>query len=122
MKLSELDTQKSGIDEAIKSQQLLWNEIESLRDWRRETAQAIKIIDEGGVPDQEESLGRIYVIMSGDYDFDHMPDIHKSAWPALRGVLDQTLACIEADLQRLGVEIDEPALFEDAAEDDEAVA
>lgn len=108
MKLStlELDAEK---------EQDRQNQIKRLRDWRRETAQTIKVIDDGGGDGGQNNLKALYVGLIGQDDdcqpLPMMPDIHESAWPALRAVLEQTIVCIEADLKRLGVEIDEPALY-----------
>lgn len=107
MKLSTFELEAKAAKDHLK-------EIKRLRDWRRETAGALAVIDAQGIDADERALDTMYLSLrdadSDDFD-DFRPDIHKSAWPALRAVLEQTLVCIEADLQRLGVEIDEPALF-----------
>ena len=98
MKLSELQNEKDRMAE-----------IERLREWRGEVAKALRHIDDGDVVS-------IYPVLcdADDDDFDGaLPDLHRSSWPLLRQALDQTMLCIEAELIRLGVEVDEPALADD---------
>lgn len=99
MKLSELQNEKDRI-----------NEIDRLHTWRGEVATALRAFDDGLV---EAVYPRLLGpdLDDGSLD-DVLPNIHPSAWPALRAALDQTMQCIEADLVRLGVEIDEPALVD----------
>ena len=105
MKLSELSNEEDKIAE-----------IKRLRAWRGEVAGAVSLIDKGEVA----SIYPVLCDVDGD-DFDGvLADLHPSTWPVLRQALDQTQSCIEAELIRLGVEIDEPALA--AAEDDDAGA
>lgn len=102
MKLSELQNEKDRI-----------NEIDRLHTWRSEVATALRLIGDGDV----SSIHPVLCDAAGDeFDVD-MPSIHTSAWPALRAALDQTMQCIEADLRRLGVEVDEPALVDSAGDE-----
>lgn len=99
MKLSELSNEKDRLDE-----------IDRLRTWRREVGNALRLIDEG----EAVSIYPVLCDVDGDDFNGALPDLHPSAWPTLRAALDQTLQCIEAEMIRLGVEVDEPALAANA--------
>ena len=90
MKLSELDAAKSKFDK-----------IDELRSERRDFAEILHGLDDDGVAG-EVSCDVVYCTVA----------LRPQSRAALRDAIQTSIAAVESDLAALGVEIDEPALFD----------
>lgn len=96
MRLSELNAMRGQYDR-----------ITALRDERRDLGELLNAIDEG-------CDGEVSCVF-----LDNATELRPAARPALREAVAQSLQVVEAELQGLGVEIDEPAFGCDEDDDDD---